>query len=152
VGVAIVTAVGVSVILLVIGRIVYGVELRTERIPALLVTLALGATALSAVGIAYSRLIPSFDAAPAMTNAVVLPLYFISGVFVPSTMLPHGLVQVASVFPIQPLNDALFACFDPRSGGGGFTWGKLAVLAAWGLGGLLLAARTFSWVPRRDAE
>jgi ABC-2 type transport system permease protein len=135
VGVAIVTAVGV--------------ELRLARVPALLLTLAVGATALSAVGIFYSALIPSFDAAPAMTNAVVLPLYFISGVFVPTSQLPHWLSQVASVFPIEPLNDALYACFSPHST---FPWGKLAVLAAWGLGALALSVRTFSWVPRRDAE
>lgn len=152
VGVAITSAMAVSVLLLVIGGVLYGVELQTARVPALIVTLAVGATALSAVGIAYSRLIPSFDAAPAMTNAVVLPLYFISGVFVPTSQLPHWLAQVASVFPIKPLNDALFACFDPRAGGNGLQLGKLAVLAAWGIGALLLAVRTFSWVPRRDAE
>ncbi len=152
VGVAVVTALGVSLILLVIGRVLYGVSLPASRIPALIVTLAVGATALSAVGIAYSRLIPTFDAAPAMTNALVLPLYFISGVFVPTTSLPHTLVQVASVFPIEPLNAALFSCFDPRAGSGGFQAGKLAVLAAWGVGALLLAVFTFSWVPRRDAE
>ena len=152
VGVAIVSALLVSALLLLIGRVLYGVELRTARVPALLVTLALGAMALSAVGIAYSRLIPSVDAAPAMTNAVVLPLYFISGVFVPTSTLPHWLAQVASVFPIRPLNDALFACFDPRSGSGGFQGGKLLVLGAWGLGGLLIALASFSWVPRRDAE
>ncbi len=152
VGVAIITAVGVSALLLLIGRVLYGVELPLARVPALVVTLALGAAALSAVGIAYSRLIPSFEAAPAMTNAVVLPLYFISGVFIPSSLLSPGLMTVAGVFPIKPLNDALFACFDPRTGGGGFKTGSLALLAAWGLGGLALAVLTFSWVPRRDAE
>jgi ABC-2 type transport system permease protein len=149
VGVAIVTAVGVSVILLVLGRLLYGVDLKLSRVPELLLTLAVGATALSAVGIFYSGLIPSFDAAPAMTNAVVLPLYFISGVFVPTSQLPHWLAQVASVFPIKPLNDALYACFNPAST---YPWGKLGVLAAWGVGALLVAMRTFSWVPRRDAE
>jgi ABC-2 type transport system permease protein len=152
VGVAITSAVFVSVLLLVIGRVLYGVEIKTSRIPAFVVTLALGATALSAVGIAYSRLIPSFDASPAMTNAVVLPLYFISGVFVPTSTLPHWLAQVASVFPIRPLNDALFACFDTHAGGAGFESGKLLELAAWGVGALVIALLTFSWVPRRDAE
>jgi ABC-2 type transport system permease protein len=152
VGVAIVSAFAVSLLLLVIGRVLYGVHIELKRLPALVVTLALGATALSAVGIAYSRLIPSFDAAPAMTNAVALPLYFISGVFVPTSELPHWLADVGGVFPIKPLNDALFACFDPLISGSGFQLGKLAVLAAWGLGALVLAVLTFQWVPRRDAE
>ncbi len=152
VGVAIVSAVGVSILLLVLGRLLYGVDFKLSRVPALVVTLAVGATALSAVGIAYSRLIPSFDAAPAMTNAVALPLYFISGVFVPSSNLPHWLAQVANFFPIAPLNQALYACFNPSAAHGGFLPGKLAVLAAWGLGSLVLAVLTFQWVPRRDAE
>ena len=53
-------------------------------------TLFVGAGAFCALGIAYTRLIPSEEAAPAMTNAVVLPLYFISGVFVPVSELPDG--------------------------------------------------------------
>ncbi|MGI8802975.1 MAG: ABC transporter permease [Solirubrobacteraceae bacterium] len=149
VGVAIFTAFGVSLLLLLIGKVLYGVDIKLSRVPALLLTLAVGATALSAVGIFYSSVIPTFDAAPAMTNAVVLPLYFISGVFIPTSQLSHGLAQVASVFPIKPLNDCLIACFNPLST---YPWGKLAVLAAWGVGGLVLAVRTFSWVPRRDAE
>ena len=152
VGVAITSALFVSLVLLVIGRVLYGVEIQTSRIPAFLVTLALGAMALSAVGIAYSRLIPSVDASPAMTNAVVLPLYFISGVFVPTSSLPHWLAQVADAFPIKPLNDALFACFNRHAAGGGFVAGKLLELGAWGVGGLVVALLTFSWVPRRDAE
>ena len=141
-----------SLLLLVIGRVLYGVSLPARHIPALIVTLAFGAIALSAVGICYSGLIPSFDAAPAMTNAVVLPLYFISGVFVQDSLLPRWLSHVAGVFPIKPLNEALFACFNPRVAGAGFQWSKLAVLAAWGVVALLDATRAFSWVPRRDAE
>lgn len=152
IGVGVVTAFVVSFVLLLIGGLLYGVEVKLDRVPALLVTLAVGATALSAVGIAYTRLIPSDEAAPAMTNAFVLPLYFISGVFIQTTLLPDWLSKIASVFPIKALNDALFACFDPRISGAGFKWGSLGILALWGLGGVVAAVLTFSWVPRRDAE
>lgn len=152
IGVAVVTAVGVTFLLLVIGVVLFGVDVKFDRLPALLVSLAVGAGALCAIGIAYTRLIPSMDAAPAMTNAVALPLYFISGVFIPTSQLPDWLIKIADVFPIKALNDALFACFDPRVSGAGFKWGALAILAGWGVAGVAIAMRTFSWVPRRDAE
>ena len=114
-------------------------------------TVTCGAGSFCALGIAYTRLIPSEDAAPAMTNAVVLPLYFISGVFVPVSQLPHGLRQVADVLPVKPFVDALTVAFDPRTTGAGFAGGDLAILAAWGVLGLLLAVRFFLWTPRQQA-
>jgi ABC-2 type transport system permease protein len=86
-----------------------------------------------------------------MTNAVVLPLYFISGVFVPVSQLPDGLRQIADVLPVKPFVDALTVAFDPRTTGAGIAGGDLAVLAAWGVLGLLLAVRFFAWTPRRQA-
>jgi ABC-2 type transport system permease protein len=86
-----------------------------------------------------------------MTNAVVLPLYFISGVFVPVSQLPAGLRQIADVLPAKPFVDALTVAFDPRTTGAGIAGGDLAILAAWGVVGLLLAVRFFAWTPRRQA-
>jgi len=83
IGTAVVSALAVTTILCAIGALAFGVTLPSETLPGLLVTLLVGAGSFCALGIAYTRLIPSDDAAPAMTNAVVLPLYFISGVFVP---------------------------------------------------------------------
>src|SRR5207244_504109 len=99
-------------------------------------------------GFALTALIPTEEAAPAVTNAIVLPLYFLSGVFIPENEIPKGVLDVASVFPIRPLFEALLTGFDPFTKGAGFEFGHLAVVAAWGVAGLLLAARTFRWVPR----
>ena len=111
----------------------------------------MGAFAFCALGIAYSRAIPSEDAAPAMTNAVVLPLYFISGVFVPASQLPDGLVAFADLLPVKPFVDALIVAFDPRTTGAGIAAGDLAVVAAWGAAGLIFATRFFAWTPRHQA-
>ncbi len=151
IGTAFVSTAIVTTVLCAIGAIVFGVTLPTTTLPGLLLTLAVGAAAFCALGIAYTALISSEDAAPAMTNAVVLPLYFISGVFVPVSELPDGLATVAGVLPVKPFVDALFVAFDPRTTGAGIAGGDLAVLAAWGVAGLLCAVRFFVWTPRQQA-
>jgi len=151
IGTAFVSASIVTAILCAIGALAFGVSLPASKLPGLVVTLFVGAAAFCALGIAYTRLISTEDAAPAMTNAVVLPLYFISGVFVPVSELPDGLRTVAGVLPVKPFVDALTECFDPRTTGLGFDGPALLVVAAWGLAGLVLAVRFFVWTPRHQA-
>jgi len=81
----------------------------------------------------------------------VLPLYFISGVFVPASQLPDGLVTVADLLPVKPFVDALITVFDPRTSGAGIAVGDLAVVAGWGLAGLIFAMRSFAWTPHHQA-
>jgi ABC-2 type transport system permease protein len=83
-----------------------------------------------------------------MANFVALPIYFISGIFVPEETLPDWMSKLGSVFPVKPLFDALLTAFNPATMGSGLEWGKLAVVAAWGVGALLVAMRTFRWTPR----
>ncbi|MEA2182893.1 MAG: type transport system permease protein [Solirubrobacteraceae bacterium] len=151
---AIVTAIIVTAILVGIGALAFGVAVPTHTLPGLMLALVLGATSFCALGIAYTRLIPSEEAAPAMTNAVVLPLYFISGVFVPADQLhnlPGFLRFLADALPVKPFVDALLKAFNPHTIGVGIAGNDLAILAAWGAIGLVLAVRFFVWTPRHQA-
>lgn len=143
----------ISLILVVLvsitGSVLYGVEIPTNTLPAILVTLVVGAFAFSCLGFALAAVIPSEDAAPAITNAIVFPLYFISGVFVPEDEIPNGILNLADFFPIRPFFEALFTAWNPATTGTGFELGDLAVVAAWGLLGLVIAVRYFRWEPRR---
>jgi ABC-2 type transport system permease protein len=136
------------VLLCAIGVVFYGVDLPSGTLPAFIVSVFIGVLSLSAVGFAFSGFVPSENAAPAMANFVALPIYFISGIFVPEETLPDWMSKLGSVFPVKPLFDALLTSFNPATTGSGFEWGKLAVVAAWGVGALLVAMRTFRWVPR----
>jgi ABC-2 type transport system permease protein len=133
----------------VIGGLVYGVTIPTHTMPAMLVTLAVGAFSFSCLGFALAAAIPTADAAPAVTNATVLPLYFLSGVFIPQDELPNGVLNFADAFPIRHFFEAMFTAWDPNTTGSGFEFGHLAIIAAWGLLGLLVALRFFRWEPRR---
>jgi ABC-2 type transport system permease protein len=149
VGNSFVISVLMVVLVAILGKLVYGVSLPDQTIPAVLVTLAVGAFAFSCLGFALTAIIPSEDAAPAVTNAIMLPLYFVSGVFIPDSEIPSGVLHVADVFPVRHFFEAFFAAWDPNTTGSGLELGNLAVVAAWGVFGLLIAVRFFRWEPRR---
>jgi ABC-2 type transport system permease protein len=150
VGNAIVLSVLGLAVVAVIGRVVYDVEIPWDRLPAVLVTLTVGAASFCCIGVALTAIIPSEDSAPAITNAVLLPLYFLSGVFIPETEIPAGVLHVADVFPIRHFFEAFFSAWNPLTTGSGFEWGHLALVAAWGVAALLIAIRAFRWTPHRS--
>ena len=146
------TATALSAIMVVavtvLGRLVYGVPVPTSTLPGLVLTLIIGTAACCTLGFALTSLIPSEGAAPAITNAVILPLYFFSGIFIPEDNLPAGMKFVGALFPVRHLFRAYFAAFDPFATGAGIAWGHLGVLVLWGLVGGFIAVRTFRWTPR----
>ena len=55
---------------------------------------------------------------------------------------------MVGVFPVRHFEFALLAAYNPYSGGSGFAGRDLLSMGAWGLAGLLLAARWFRWTPQ----
>jgi len=107
----------------------------------------IGAVSFCCLGFALASVIRDQDAAQPITQAVTLPLYFISGVFVAVSVLPHWLTGIASVFPVRHLAAALLTAYNPHTTGAGFAWGDLLIVALWGIAGLAIALWRFSWVP-----
>ncbi len=149
----IVHAVFIALLLVVIvvgaGVVFYGVDAPGSRLPAFALSLIVGAAAFCALGLALTAAIPNADASPAIVNASVLPLLFISNVFIPTETAPDWLNDFASIFPVVHFAEAMHAGFDPFATGSGFEAKALAVLGAWGVAGVLVAVRFFSWEPRR---
>jgi ABC-2 type transport system permease protein len=147
------TAVVIAAIMVVtvclFGFALYGVELPTSTLPGVVVSVLVGTLSLAALGFAAAAAVPSENAAPPIANVIVLPLEFISGIFVPADNIPDWMNTIAGVFPVKPLFDSLLAAFDPTATGIGLDWGDLAVVAAWGVAGLIFALRRFRWSPRR---
>lgn len=113
-----------------------------------LAVVVVGAGAFAALGLAVTSIVPNADAAPAVVNAIVLPLLFLSGVFVPiGDSAPAWVRAIGAFFPVRHFADAMRASFY----GAPFRLASadLAVIAAWGLLGLAVAVRRFAWEPRR---
>jgi len=124
-----------------VGR-VFGVPLPTHW-AAIAVTLVLAASCFCALGVAVASLIRNAEAAPPVVQLVLFPLLFLSGTYLP--IHSQALNQVAGLLPVRPLNQALLGPFAEHTG---VNWHSLAVLAAWGAAGTLIALRRFRWAPR----
>ena len=132
----------VDVVLIVaVGRL-FGVPLPTHW-AAIAATLVLAAACFCALGVAVASLIRNAEAAPAVVQLILFPLLFLSGTYLP--IHSQILNRVSGLLPVRPLNQALLGPFAQHTG---VNWHSLAVLAAWGAIGTLVAIRRFRWAPR----
>jgi ABC-2 type transport system permease protein len=138
-----------TVLVAAFGAVFYAVEVPWGRLPLLVLTLVVGAGAFCALGLALTGFIPNADASPAIVNATVLPLLFISNVFIRMEEAPTWLDTVSHIFPVRHFADGMAAIYSPVMAGSPFRWESLGVVVLWGIGGMLVALRTFSWEPRR---
>ena len=143
-------ALAITAVLLVIGWAAYGANIPGRTAPAFILDIIVGATAFCCLGFAVASLIGNVDAVQPVIWVIVIPLSFVSGVFIAASELPAWLADIGKVFPVQPLAAALLASYNPHTTGSGLQWGDLAVLAAWGAAGLIIALWRFSWLPRGD--
>lgn len=145
------TLIGIALVALMVavGVLAYDVEIPSSTMPAFLVSLAVGSATFATLGLAVTALVPNADASPAIVNGIILPLLFISDIFFGPETSPEWLTRIADLFPVRHFAQALLSAYNPFQTGSGFEWDHLAVMAAWGVAGLLLALRSFSWQPRR---
>jgi ABC-2 type transport system permease protein len=141
VGSTAVISVIMAAVMLVLGRVFYGVHLRAEAVPAVVLAVLLGAATFAALGIAAVAIIPNAEAAPVVANVLILPLTFISGIWYPLTGAPGWVVDVAKFFPVERLANILHTAFDPLNHGSAFAGNDLLVLGIWLVVGVRLAMR-----------
>jgi ABC-2 type transport system permease protein len=114
---------------------------------SLVLALALGAAAFAGLGIGITGFIRSLEGSSAALNVVVLPAAFLSGSFGERRHYPAALRAIGDVLPLKYLVDAINAIYLHKRE----LWDKptaVAVLAAWGTLGIVVAARKFRWEPR----
>ena len=131
--------------MIVLGRAVFDTHVRHAF--SLALALLLGIAAFTALGLALTTVIKSGEGSSAVVNAVYLPASFISGAFFSPHAFPGFLRAIADVLPlvyvIRLVRDVMLR--------GAEIWdrpGAVAVVAAWGIFGALVAARRFRWEPR----
>ena len=107
-----------------IGNLLYGVDWPQDWLLLVAFTV-LGVICFAGLGVAFSHIIPNEEAAPAYTNAVFLPVIFISGVFYSADDLPEALKVVAEALPLKHLIDGLSAAIV---GGGSADVGTAALV------------------------
>ena len=135
-----------AVALIAIGRVLFGVPV-PHHLFSLALTLILGTVAFAAMGLAMTTVVRSAEGSSAVVNAIYLPMAFISGSFFSPHSFPQFLRAIADVLPltyfIRLVRDVTLRGHE--------IWSRpssVAVVAAWGAAGALLALRGFRWEPR----
>jgi ABC-2 type transport system permease protein len=143
---ALLIAVLLVVITAAFGHVAYDAEIPLGMpLVRFVVMLAVGAMSFCALGFAVTTIIPNAESATPVVNATVLPLLFLSGVFIPLGDNADSWVKwVGRIFPVRHFANGILSGFI----GTPFRWLDVVVVAAWGIGGLLVALRFFSWEPR----
>jgi ABC-2 type transport system permease protein len=136
-----------AAILLVIGKLLYGVGIAPAAIAAIACTTLVGTLAFACIGYAVSGMIGSPDAAQPIVQATTMPLWLLSGVLIPVANLSSTMRSVGSLFPVEHLAAGLQRASVHASFSSAISLSDLLVLAAWGLAAAAFAAWRFSWLP-----
>ena len=137
------------VIVIFAGRLVFGLGWPADG-AELVIFAVVGVVCFSSLGVALSHFIPNFDAAPAIVNAVFVPLILVSGVFFDVKSVPSFLRDIAQALPLVHLVNGLSGGLVAHHGGLAQHLTALLVLGLWTAGGVIVAVRGFSWEARRD--
>ena len=139
------------VFMLTLGVVVYDLEIEAAKMPAAVVTFLVGVGAFAALGMALASVVKSASSASAAANAIILPMAFVSNIFIQVDDAPRWIVTLGDIFPLKHFAEAFQACFTPTVEAPAFDWASLAYVAAWGVVGLVIALRRFTWEPSGSA-
>jgi ABC-2 type transport system permease protein len=132
-----------AVILLTVGRLVFGVHL-IGNVLALLPLILIGGVCFIALGMCIGGRVNTEDATAALSNLIVLPMTFLGGVFFPLSAAPEPIRVIAHFLPLTYLAEGLQ---DVAVRGHSFTstLPNLGVLAIFAVVLAGLALRLFRW-------
>lgn len=129
-----------------LGLTLYGASGPGDRL-GLALAMLLGVIAFAGLGFGIASLIRSAEGSSAVVQLILLPMAFLSGSFGPTKSYPGFLQTIADVLPLTYLMRILRAVYLR----GDSFWSEpkaIVIVLAWGLAGLLVAWRRFSWEPR----
>jgi ABC-2 type transport system permease protein len=135
-----------TIALFAIGRAFYGTPFPSAA-GSFVATVVIGAAVFAALGTATASVIRSAEGSSAVVNFILLPMAFLTGSFGPTRHYPAFLRAIGDVLPLKYFIKLVNAVY--LHGHGFWTQpGALAVLAAWGAGGLVFTTFRFRWEPR----
>lgn len=134
---AMLVAGAVVALLLVLAIYAANVPLQPVQMLRLFVTDMFGTLPFCALGLLLGTLVRG-QAAPAVINLLYLPMAFLSGLWLPLSMLPQALQRVAPVWPSYHLNQLSLAALGFDTGP---AWPRVLVLCGFTAVFMALAAR-----------
>ena len=143
---ALFVAVLLVLITAIFGRVFYQADIPTNMaLMRFVIVLVVGSLSFSALGFAVTGIIPNAEAAPAIVNATILPLLFLSGVFIPlGSNSPAWIIWIGRIFPVRHFALSMESGFLGTT----FNWNDVLWVTIWGVAGFVLARRFFTWEPK----
>jgi ABC-type multidrug transport system permease subunit len=125
------------------GYFVFGVPLRGS-LASLAALCVLGSLAFSALGLLIASRVKTIEAASGLMNAIMMPMWIVSGVFFSAERFPAALQPVIQALPLTAVINALRA--NMLQGAGLAHLGpQMGVLGAWVVVCFALALKLFRW-------
>jgi ABC-type transport system involved in multi-copper enzyme maturation permease subunit len=140
VGVALVTGLGIAVLT--------GLAYRPgwlPGVPAAVLTLVVATACFAVVGLAVMTFVRSAQAVVGVTLGTLLPLAFISDIFVVGAHFPTVLEWVSWLFPLRHASAAMTEALSSAGTGTSLAFGHLGVLLAWTAVATVVLMRRFRW-------
>ncbi len=131
----------ISLLMALLGALAAGVALSPLQWLALLAVNVVGVLPFAAIGM-YVGTRVSGSAAPALLNALYLPMSFLSGLWLPLSMLPGALAKLAVIWPAYHLGQLALKVVGYDQGQP--TWQHLLALAGFTAALFILALRRLS--------
>lgn len=151
-GAALVLGLTSTALVLGAGLAFYDLQVPSRSVLAIVVTLVVASACFSALGLALAMALPSMQLTLAVTNGVVIPLAFISDMFMFSGQMPDWLTTVGWIFPLKHLTALFSDALNPYLTGSGFQLEHLAVILLWGVVGAAVATVQLRHDRDRDAS
>jgi ABC-2 type transport system permease protein len=142
----VVVAFSQAVILIVLAKLLYGLEVK-GNIAVIGLGILLGSLTFLAIGFAISSVARTTESAAGISNLITFPMLFLSGVFFDIDSAPGWLQPITKVLPLHYLVEALR---EPMTLGKGLSaiWIDLLVLIGIFIVAVAFAVRFFRWDSR----
>jgi ABC-2 type transport system permease protein len=137
-------------VLLLFGRVAFGVHISATAWAAIPVALA-GCLCFLAMGFAIGSIVSDPETGDAVGNVVTNPMMFLSGTFFPVAAMPIYIQQIARVLPLYYMTNGLRDT-TVRGLPLSHVMSDIAVLLVMTLGLALVGLRTFRWEPKTKSS
>jgi ABC-2 type transport system permease protein len=140
-----------TALVLAAGVTFYDLQVPSRSVLAILTTLVLASACFSALGLALAMALPTMQLTIAVSNGIVIPLAFLSDMFMMTGQMPDWLATIGWLFPLKHLTAVFADALNPYLSGSGFELDHLAVIALWGVAGAVVATVQLRRDRDRDA-
>lgn len=139
-----------TVLMVGVGVIAYDVNIELAKLPAMMLAFVVGSSTFAVLGVAVSAAARNPAAAQSITQATMLPLGFVSEVFISlggGNDTPRWLEIIGDVFPLKHYVVAFGEPMSPFSTAPAIEWTHLGVMLLWLAAGAFVAVTRFHWDP-----